>query len=218
MKTVTKTGLYLTLGRKIHATIRGERYQVAIRGWMENEYIIVDYPHNQGKTIKVAPLTGCHLSYTSEGSFFDFKTLVLYALSQPVRLMVLEYPKSFTTYNLRKNNRQKTNYSFYFTREEDPPEVTQKGTIRDLSLSGALITHSAPLIKGKSIILTVNLSFGEVKDLQAQVRNIRKNPQSKSEPYVTGLEFVKPNREQDKVLRKFMESRMGDRRKTGRPR
>ena len=102
MKTVTKTGLHLSLGKKARATVRGEIYQVALRGWVEDEYLIVDYPHFQGDIVKIAPLTGCSLSFTSNGTYFDFKTLVLYAVVHPIRLMVLEYPKSFTSYNLRK--------------------------------------------------------------------------------------------------------------------
>ena len=114
MKTVTKTGLHLSLGKKARATLRGEKYQVALRGWVEDEYLIVDYPKFQGDIVKIAPLTGCSLSFTSDGVYFDFKTLVLHAVVHPVRLMVLEYPKSFTSYKLRKNNRHKANFPVFF--------------------------------------------------------------------------------------------------------
>ena len=142
MKTVTKTGLHLSLGKKARATLRGEKYQVTLRGWVENEYLIVDYPQFQGDIIKVAPLTGCSLSFTSDGTYFDFKTLVLHAVTHPIRLLVLEYPKSFTSYQLRKNNRHKANFPFSFYVEGEASETKFTGTIRDLSLSGVLITHS----------------------------------------------------------------------------
>jgi c-di-GMP-binding flagellar brake protein YcgR len=218
MKTVTKTGLHLSLGKKIRATVRGQKYQVALRGWMEDEYLIVDYPHFQGDLVKIAPLTGCSLSFTSDGTYFDFKTLVLYAVAQQVRLMVLEYPKSFTSYKLRKNNRHKANFPFSFSIEGGASEKMMTGTIRDLSLSGALITHSQRLTKGDDLLLTANLSFGELSNLKAQVRNVRKNPGSKSEPFVTGLEFSKLSPEQDKLLREFMGTRMGERRSVDRRR
>jgi len=216
MREITKTGLHLSLGKKVMATIRGQRFPVALRGWVENEYLIVDYPHYQGDFAKIAPLTGCSLSFTSDGTYFDFKSLVLYSVAQPVRLMVLEYPKSFTSYQLRKNNRQKANFPFQFSLEGAPSETMLKGTIRDLSLSGALITHSHKLTKGDFIHLTVNLAFGELSNVKAQVRNVRKNPGSKREPFVTGLEFAKPNREQDRILREFMGTRMGERRRSKR--
>ena len=57
------------------------------------------------------------------------------------------------------------------------------------------------------IHLTVNLAFGELSKLKAQARNVRRNPGSKREPFVTGLEFAKPNREQDRILREFMGTR-----------
>jgi len=218
LKTVTKTGLHLSLGKKVWATLRGEKYQVALRGWMEDEYLIVDYPQFQGDVVKIAPLTGCSLSFTSDGTYFDFKTLVLYAVAQPVRLMVLEYPKSFSSYNLRKNNRHKANFPFSFSVEGGASEVAFKGTIRDLSLSGALITHSQRLTKGDDIRLKANLAFGELSSVKAKVRNVRKNPGSKSEPFVTGLEFFKLSAGDSKILRQFMGTRMGERRRDDRPR
>jgi len=216
MKTVTKTGLHLSLGKKVQATLRGEKYQVALRGWVEDEYLIVDYPHFKGDLVKIAPLTGCSLSFTSDGTYFDFKTLVLYAVSHPVRLMVLEYPKSFTSYKLRKNNRHKANFPFSFIVEGSASGTELTGSIRDLSLSGALVTHSQQLIKGDMIRLTVNLNFGELSGVKAEVRNVRRNPGSKSEPFVTGLEFAKLPPEHDKILRQFMGTRMGERRGSGR--
>ncbi len=218
MKTVTKTGLHLSLGKKIQATVRGEKYQVALRGWVEDEYLIVDYPQFQRDFVKIAPLTGCSLRFTSDGTYFDFKTLVLYAMAHPVRLMVLEYPKSFTSYKLRKNNRHKANFPFSFSIADGASEKTFTGTIRDRSLSGALVTHSHRLTKGGDLRLTVNLNFGELSNVKAQVRNVRKNPGSKSEPFVTGLEFSKLSPEQDKILRQFMGTRMGERRRADRPR
>ena len=216
MKVITKTGLHLSLGKKAQATLRGEKYPVAFRGWVEDEYLIVDYPQFQGDVIKIAPLTGCSLSFTSDGTFFDFKTLVLYAVTHPVRLMVLEYPKSFTSYKLRKNNRHKANFPFTFSIEGGKTEF--KGTIRDLSLSGALVTHSHRLSKGDNISLSVNIAFGELYKVKAQVRNVRKNPGSKGEPFVTGVEFSGLSPGDDKVLRQFMKTRMGERRQEERSR
>ncbi len=218
MKTVTKTGLHLSLGKKIQVTVRGEKYRIALRGWVEDEYLVVGYPHFQGDIVKIAPLTGCSLSFTSDGTYFDFKTLVLYAVTQPVRLMVLEYPKSFTSYKLRKNNRHRANFPFSFSIEGGASEKMLTGTIRDLSLSGALVTHSQRLTQGDDLQLTVNLKFGELANVKAQVRNVRKNPGSKSEPFVTGLEFSKLSPSQDKILREFMGTRMGERRRADRPR
>lgn len=218
MKVVTKTGLHLCLGKKVQISVRGEKYQVALRGWMEDEYLIVDYPYFHGNITTFAPLTGCSLSFTSDGTYFDFKTLVLFGMEQPARLMVLEYPKSFTGYNLRKNNRHRTNFPFSYTVEGGASKTSFTGTIRDLSLSGALITHLQPLTKGDDIHLNVNLAFGELSDVQAQVRNVRKNPASIEEPFVTGLEFPMLLPEHDKILRQFMGTRMGERRRADRSR
>lgn len=218
MKKVTQAGLHLSLGKKVQATLRGEKYQVALRGWMEEEYLIVDYPQFQGGYIKIAPLTGCSVSFTADGMYFDFQTMVLYAVAQPVRLMVLEYPKSFTSYKLRKDKRHKANFPCSFLVEEGASKTAFTGTIRDLSLSGALLTHSQQVNKGDILSLKVNLAFGEISDLKAQVRNVRKNPENKSEPFVTGLEFINLSPEHDRYLRQFAGTRVGERRSADRSR
>ena len=218
MSMVTKSGLHLSLGKKVQATVRGEKYQIALRGWVEDEYLIVDYPHFQGGIVKIAPLTGCTLSFTVDGMYFEFKTVVLYAVAQPVRLIVLEYPKSFTSHKLRRDKRHKANFPCSFTIEGGASETVFTGTIRDLSLSGALITHSEQLTKEDSLRLNVNLIFGDLSDIKAQVRNVRKNPGSKTEPFVTGLEFEKLSPEHDRILRQFMGTRVGERRQTDRTR
>ena len=167
MKTVTKTGLHLSLGKKARATLRGRSIRLLFEvGWRMNTSLWTIRKF-QGDIVKIAPLTGCSLSFTSDGIYFDFKTLVLHAVVHPVRLMVLEYPKSFTSYKLRKNNRHKANFPFSFSIEGGASETAFTGTIRDLSLSGVLITHSHRLTKGDDIRLNVNLAFGELSECES---------------------------------------------------
>lgn len=215
-KILTKDGLPLTLGSKVSIAVRGEKFHVALRGWKEKEFIVIDHPVFQGETVKVAPLTGCSLHYTVDGTFINFTSTILYTLDQPVRLMVIEFPKRFEAHHLRKSNRQKTNFSFFFYQEENSPDVTHTGTLRDLSISGGLITHSRELKKGGIIFLTLQLPHGELTNIRARVQNVRVNPRNNKESYVTGIEFIKPTAEQDGIIRKFVESRVTERRGSGR--
>ncbi len=212
----TKESLPLSLGNKVLANILDERYQVTVRGWKEDEYILLDLPVFQGSILKAAPQAGCSISYTLDGTFINFKTTISHILTQPIRLLLLEYPKSFSTHNLRKNFRQRVNFSFFYSRESNPNEFTFTGTIRDLSLSGALITHEKPLEKNETIALTVNLPQGKIANLPGRVKNIRNRPNTEREPFVTGLEFNGLSPEQDSVIRKFVESRISERRGTDR--
>jgi hypothetical protein len=74
------------------------------------------------------------------------------------------------------------------------------------------------LTKGDEIRLSVNLIFGELYKVKAQVLNVRKNPGGGNEPFVTGLEFSSLSPRDDKILREFMGTRMGERRRDDRPR
>lgn len=215
MKIVTKSGLPLGLGIKVTATLRGEQYKVAVRGWMENQYIIVDNPHFHGEVVRIAPQTGCAINYTIDGTFINFKTAVMHSFSQAVSLMILEFPKKFDSHNLRRHQRQKTNFHARYG-SGNSTDLNLAATIRDISVEGALMCHSHLLEKGNKISLSVKLQNGDLTGIQAEVRNIRKNPKNESEPFVTGLQFIQPNPDHQRVLREFVESRVANRRKTNR--
>jgi len=211
MKVVTKSGLPLGLGIRITTTLRGEQYKVAVRGWVENQYIIVDNPHFHGEVVRIAPQTGCTVNYTIEGVFINFKTAVMHSFSQAVSLMILEFPKNFDSHNLRRHQRQKTNFDVQYAKG-DSTELNLAGTIRDISAHGALMCHPHLLEKGNKITLTVKLPTGDLTGIHAQVRNNRRNPKNESEPFVTGLQFIQPGEDHQRVLRAFVESRVANRR------
>ena len=211
MKVVTKNGLPLGLGIRVQASVRGEQHRVSIRGWMDNQYIIADIPNFHGEVIRLAPQTGVTINYTIDGTFVSFKTAVLHTFYQAVSLMVLEFPRDFDTYNLRRHQRQKAHFPMAFSLEKDADTPSQ-GAIRDISIKGALIVHSDILRKGDRVFLSFQLQTGMLNNLPAEVRNIRVNRKNGSEQFVTGLQFVKVPEDQTKALRQFVESRLNDRR------
>lgn len=216
MKIITQQGLPLAFGQKSMLTLRGEKYQSVIRGWMEGQYIIVDNPQFQGDPVYIAPLTGCSLDYTVEGTYVNLKSLVLVSINQPVRLLIVEFPRQFETFELRKSPRHSTNFPIVFIVDNEPQDEVYSGSIRDLSISGALICHDRRLSKNQHIYITLELPQGTMTNLKAEVRNVRKNPRSTSEPFVTGVIFSKMSTEQDALLRKFLSSRVHERRKKDR--
>ena len=216
MKVITQQGLPLAFGQKIMLTLRGEKYQSVIRGWMEGQYIIVDNPQFQGDPVYISPLTGCSVDYTVDGVFVNYKSLVLVSINQPVRLLVVEFPRQFETFDLRKNPRHSTNFPILFIVENEPPEDVYNGSIRDLSVAGALICHDRRLYKNQHIFITLELPKETIPNMKAEVRNVRKNPKSTSEPFVTGVTFPKLSVEQDSTLRSFLSGRAKDRRKRDR--
>ena len=161
--------------------------------------------------MRVAPQTGCAINYTIDGTFINFKTAVMHSFSQAVNLMIVEYPKNFDSHNLRRHQRQKAHFSARYG-VGNTTELSHQGTVRDISIQGALICHPHLLEKGNKITLALKLQTGDLTGIQAEVRNVRKNPKNEAEPFVTGLQFVTPSDVHQRVLRDFVESRVANRR------
>ncbi len=211
MKVITKNGLPLGLGIRVQAMIRGEQHWVAVRGWLDNQYIVVDIPSFHGEVLRLAPQTGVTISYTLDGTFVSFKTAVLHTFYQAVSLMILEFPRYFETYNLRRHQRQSAHFPMAYSLNENA-DTPWQGAIRDISIKGALIIHTDMLQKGDRIFLSFQLQTGGLVNLSAEVRNIRVNRKNGNDQFVSGLQFVKTGEEQTKVLRDFVESRVNERR------
>lgn len=204
--------LPLNVGQKLTATIRGEKYNVTLRGWAVKKYIITDIPATPNEQFRVAPQTGCTVNYMREGVFVNFKTQIIYALAQAASLMVLEYPKDFDLHNLRDNERYKVNFPFEYSLNIDGKTFVDKGTIRDLSIKGMLFCHKKILTKGDQISIMMDFPQGKLENLNGVVKNIRKNPRSDNEPYVTGVSFAELSETQYEIMGAFLKSRANERR------
>lgn len=203
--------LPLTLGQKVTTTIRGQKYDVAIRGWNVNQYIITDGPLLNGEPLRLAPHTGCEVHFIREGEYVTFKTGVMLVYPHVVTLMLLEYPRTFERHNLRKTERLKANYPMSYSVTVANKVFTETGVIRDLSYTGALLTHKKPLQKENKIALQMSLDSGMIEGLEALVQNVRHNPKSEKETYVTGVKFLNTSEQNRALLQKFIENRIMER-------
>ncbi len=204
--------ILLINGLKVSAVIRGETYSVKIRGWSENHFIITDVPKIQGDEVRVAPQTGCSIRFVKEGVVVLFDTYVEHYYSQAFSFMALEYPRKFEKIKLRKHDRYRANATANFSQMSAGTTVTGDGVLRDLSMEGGLLCHKIPLIKGHKINISFQLGDNKVDDQVALVQNIRKNPRSQTEPFVTGIKFQNAPEPVMDFLRKFVETRITDRR------
>ncbi len=207
--------LPLNISQKMSASIRGEKYNVILRGWAVKKYIITDLPSTPGEQFRVAPQTGCTINYMREGVFVNFKTQIIYALAQ-ASVMILEYPKKFDMHNLRGNDRYKVSFPVEYSITFNDSPLSYKGTIRDLSSKGLLFCHKHSLTKSDDITLAIDFPQGKIEGLNAVVRNVRKNPKSENEPFVTGVSFVDISEAQFEILGGFLKSRANERRGSAR--
>ena len=102
--------LPLVKDQKVTITVRGEVFNVFVRGWRKGQYIVLDLPRVGVEDFKIAPQTGINVHFTKEGIFVNFETTTIHSLAQAVTLLVIEYPRKFDSHNLRKHERWKANF------------------------------------------------------------------------------------------------------------
>ena len=180
---VSSRSLPLAVGQKIMAVIRGQGYELSIRGWRKDSFIIIDEPSYTGTD--AVSYSGCDVSYIREGEKVEFKTMILTHSHAPT-FLILDYPREFHISSLRKRERIHSHIPISYT---DVDAALRYGTFRDITLQGALITHSHLLAKDSKIVINAELKLGVLDGLEAVVRNIRINASRKEDPCMTGVMF-----------------------------
>jgi c-di-GMP-binding flagellar brake protein YcgR len=197
--------LPLSLGQKITVKIRGEQFEICIRGWRPFQFLVTDGPLVGSEPLRLVEQTGCVVQYIREGVFVTFNTTVVFIIASIYPVMVLEYPRKFETHNLRKTNRHKVAVPAFYTFEGNKMGVDLSGMVRDLSLTGALMSHNKQLVAKSKITLRLRLGAEDVEGVEALVQNVRHNPKNEKEPYVTGLKFIGISDDKKVAVSKFLE-------------
>jgi c-di-GMP-binding flagellar brake protein YcgR len=205
--------LPLVKDQRVTITVRGEVFNVFVRGWRKGQYIILDLPKVGVEDFKIAPQTGIKLHFTKEGTFVNFETISIHSLVQAVTLLVIEYPRKFDSHNLRKHERFKANFPIKYYYEVDGQKIEKSGIVRDISEGGMLFTHIQPLAKEYKLYLNYENSYwGKIQNQMVEIRNIRKNPKSETSPFVTGIKWCDISPETEASIEKLVQSRSADRR------
>ncbi len=205
-------GVPISVGQKLNVTIRGEKFNLQILGWRSKQYLILEAPQVNGEPYRVIPQTGIIVSFVRDGEYIEFKSSVIVIYPNVVLLMVIEFPKNVEIHKLRKYSRFKTNFRFSYILETPQGNIEDYGNIRDISSSGLLLSHGKQLTKLKKIKVQATLIHGTVEGLECQVQNVRHNPKSANEPYVTGVKILGISESNRNSLHQFIESRVGERR------
>lgn len=212
---VNPKDLILVVGQKITASIRGQRFDVCLRGWCLGQYILIDTPQLNSEPIRLAADTGCDIHFIKEGEFFTFKSTVISVIAGFIPLLIVGYPRTVESHLLRKDKRLKVSCPAEFSTLLANKTVVEPCLIRDLSLTGALITHKKVLQKDTRIILRTSLETGALSDQDAVVQNVRFNSKSENEPYVTGIKFPALGETNKCTLQKFIDAHQEHSEKVG---
>jgi len=206
--------LPLVKDQKVTITVRGEVFNVFVRGWRKGHYIVLDLPRVGVEDFRIAPQTGIKLHFTKEGIFVNFETTTIHSLAQAITLLVIEYPRKFDSHNLRKHERFKANIPVKYIYEFDDQKFEDSGIVRDISAEGILFTHTQKLAKEYKLCLNFEISqCGNIQNQMAEIRNLRKNPKSETAPFVTGIKWCDISPETEASIAELVESRSADRRK-----
>jgi len=208
-----KEEIPLNLGQKVTLKVRNEVFNVLVRGWSRGQYIILDLPKMGSDYFRIVPQTGLQIHYTKDGIFVNFKSSSILSFAQAISLLIIEYPRTVDTHNLRKNERFKTNFAISYYVDDDEQKKEDLGVIRDISSGGILFTHSRQI--GKEDRLRLNFEVpkcGNIQGLLAEVRNIRKNPRSETSPFVTGIKWRDIPTEAESIITNFVQMRLADKR------
>ena len=208
-----KLELPLVLGQKVTITVRGEVFTVFVRGWRQGQYVILDLPRIGVEDFRIAPQIGIQVHFTKAGLFVSFKTTSILSFVQAITFLVIEYPRSFDSHNLRKHERFKANFPVRYHYEEDGQKIEESGIVRDISASGILLTHTKQLVKENKLCLNFDIpSCGSIQNQMTDIRNIRKNPKSETSPFVTGIKWRDISPETEASITKLVQNRLVDRR------
>ena len=205
--------LPLILGQKVTITVRGEVFTVIVRGWRQGQYVLLDLPRVGVEDFKIPPQIGIQVHFTKEGLFVSFKTTSILSFVQAISFLVIEYPRSFDSHNLRKHERFKTNFPLRYHYEENGKKIEDSGIVRDISEGGILFSHTKQVFKKNKLCLNFDIpSCGSIQNQMTEIRNIRKNPKSETSPFVTGVRWRDISPETEASITKLVQIRSVDRR------
>ena len=208
-----KLELPLALGQKVTITVRGEVFTVIVRGWRQGQYVLLDLPRVGVEDFRIPPQIGIQVHFTKAGMFVNFKTTSILSFVQAISFLVIEYPRSFDSHNLRKHERFKANFPLRYHYEEDGQKIEDSGIVRDISESGLLFTHTKQVFKENKLCLNFDIpSCGSIQNQMVDIRNIRKNSKSQTSPFVTGVKWLDISPETEESIKNLVQTRSVDRR------
>lgn len=175
---LTSRDLLLSVGQKVTATIHGIKYEIAVWGWKDKEFILTDAPKTAGSCVRLASMTGVGVRYVKDGHSIFFNTRVIVSNAQPPYYMLIEFPQLLDRDNMRKHERFKLKIPISLKKKGGEPFAA---TMYDLSMGGALIAHAGSFNTGEVLYIDAEWKeLGLVLDNQeVTVQNVRENVQGK---------------------------------------
>lgn len=172
------------------------KYPTRVIGYLQGKSLLVTTPRIDGKVMLVREGQPLVVRMLSGNSVYAFNTQVLATSLKPFAYLHLTYPQEIEKIVVRKALRvvAALEANVTCTSAEDPKASQQtRGTIRDISTTGALVTADHSLgAPGDLLTLTLRIPVAGVQKflkLSAVIRSGRELPQDAAAVWQHGVEF-----------------------------
>lgn len=190
-----EAGMEISMECPLATTKRGKS---VLRGWKENEFIIVDlpkfsFPFPAANYVKTSWL----VRYINHGMVVGFKVKGLDSL--PSReIFLLEFPGKVEMHSLRKKLRAKVNMPVLVRAGTAAGQGKfYKGMSMDISSGGIRLRLQEELLPSQSYFLTFHLPTGEIfKDLEG----VATQTERRDKDFEVGIKFIGPNEKYEKSI------------------
>jgi len=196
------------------------RHTARIIGCLAGHSLLITAPKVNGKVIMVREGLPVVVRMMSGKEIVGFSSSVLCTSLKPYPYIHLGYPDDFQAVTVRKALRVNLDQAATVRccvsdGGERPPESEPVPvTVRDMSVSGALLVADKPLAsEGKSIVLKLNMEVaGAAEDLSIMtvVRNVRaqRDEDGAGKHYLHGVEFRCSTRRESVMLHAYVYERI----------
>ena len=136
---------------------------VCVRGFKNNNYLILDHPTHKNLPIQLDDNTPCIIRFVHDGRAVGFRSWVLGSIKRPYPLLFVKFPENIETSTIRQYERFQVNLRACLTPNQVEGRVDKypPANICNLSEGGCLIENWQQFKSGDTAFLTVFLPDGD---------------------------------------------------------
>ncbi len=178
----------MQIGTTLKIQLEGSQCRLTseLIGVEEGKYLIIKMPPIQSMGNAASSIykgSNIVIRYVHKGTVFGFKSRIISFITNPVKLMFLDYPKNIENQNLRSHKR----IDCYLPANAKIAHNTVEGTVTDLSKEGCLFTAKRVNIEKSADQLQIDNEIGtsfslpgveEKLDIPGKQKNIKKDRDS----------------------------------------
>lgn len=200
------SAIQMQVGQRVLLVLEGSaahKQYTNIIGWVENEFLILRVPHEDGWLVHIREGMNLDLRLFTGLSIFTFKSRVNHLLLHPRNYMLISFPKEIWEAPMREHKRILTSLKTDILRSTFSPESSASFWIKDISIAGAALLGPNKLGEIDSTI-QIRVQFelkltGKIEevDIEGKIQNIEpihlNSDDGEQSKFRHGILFVQPD-------------------------